>query len=140
MRRSAQLATVGLTVLVVGGGTAAAQSVATSRGAASTSTVPAVSVRWSGSCRFTATPRELSSPRIPLRSAPSHRSGGATGGGTIEATISKAVFVRASGRQLTVTTNTGRSPRDGDQFYFVANGRAGMASGELTRRVEAECR
>jgi hypothetical protein len=141
MRRSAQLAGIGITMLLAGGGTAAAAESASTTGpgaAASASTSHGSASRWSGTCHLSATSRELGTPRIPLRSAHSKQSGHATGG-TIEATIPTAVFIRAAGRQLTITTNTGRSPRAGDQFYFVANGRAGMASGELKRRVETDC-
>jgi hypothetical protein len=126
-------------VILAGGGTAAAaESARTNTGAKPFASAYHGSSPWTGTCRMTATSRELGTPRIPLRSASSKHSS-RTGRGTVEATIPAAVFIRAAGPQLTITTNTGRSPRAGDQFYFVANGRAGMASRALKRRVIARC-
>jgi hypothetical protein len=140
MRRSVQLAAVGIAALLAVVGTAAAQSASTGTGAvASAATTHHDSSPGTDVCRLTATSRELNAPRIALRSAISKRSVHTAGGGTVEATIPAAVFIRAAGRQLTITTNTGRSPREGDQFYLVTNGRAGMASNELKHRVIARC-
>jgi hypothetical protein len=136
MRRSVQLATVGVAVLVAGGGAATAHAALTPQ---ANPVIHHGAARWHGSCRTTATPADLAAPRIPMRSTRSGRRDHSGETGTIAVGIPSAVFIRASGPALTVTTNTGRAPRAGNTFYYVANGRADMASTELIRRIDATC-
>jgi hypothetical protein len=60
--------------------------------------------------------------------------------GNVAVDVPPTVFIRAAGRWLVITTNTGRSPRPSDTFYAIANGHAALASAALQRYVESACR
>jgi hypothetical protein len=68
-------------------------------------------------------------PSIPVR----------TGQGNVAAEIPRAVFIRAVGLHLVVTTNTGLPPQPRDTYYYIAHGHAGPASAMLRSQVQSGC-
>jgi hypothetical protein len=69
------------------------------------------------------------------RRAPSSHHQPARGAGNLVVTIPAAVFIRAQGDRLVVTTNTARPPQPGDTFYFIANHHAAIASRALQHDI-----
>jgi hypothetical protein len=59
--------------------------------------------------------------------------------GNLGVAIPPAVFVRARGARLTVTTNTGEPPQPDDTYYVVSPHKAQLASSALRREVLATC-
>jgi len=62
-----------------------------------------------------------------------------TASGNLTVSVPRAVFIRAEGRKLVVTTNTGERPQGQDAFYYIAGGAAGPASAGLKFEVLSQC-
>lgn len=77
-------------------------------------------------------PFPSSNRRVPVES-------GAAGVGNVVVAVPPVVLIRSAGRRLVVTTNTGKPPRQQDEFYVISPGKAGSASTALKDQVLSEC-
>jgi hypothetical protein len=93
---------------------------------------PGVCILWTR----IGTPR---SSTLQGASEPAADAGSGGGGGNLTVAIPPVVFIRAHGRRLIVTTNTGESPQSQDEFYYTARGTTRLASARLRARVLAKC-
>lgn len=93
---------------------------------------PGVCILWVG----VGTPR---SPSPQIASGPAAGAEGGGGAGNLTVAIPPVVFIRAHGRRLVVTTNTGEPPQSQDEFYLTARGVTRVAPAHLRARVLAKC-
>ncbi len=83
----------------------------------------------------TPSPTSSTDQAAPASAAPSTQAST----GDLSVTIPPVVFVRAQGRLLSVTTNTGRPPQPTDQFFTLVGKRALPTTAQVRALVLADC-
>jgi hypothetical protein len=90
-------------------------------------------------CVLRAGGRNLPVPGTTAAGGATAAQSGGIGSGDLVVEIPPVVFIRADGRKLIVTTNTGERPKKLDIFYYIADGKASVAGAGMRHHVLAKC-